>query len=78
MTAQAASRPPEECAMQLNDGQKKLLEWVEAKQPVIGMFHVMTDIKPMIDGGFIESRPVPRSKGQLVITDQGKAALTRH
>jgi hypothetical protein len=64
--------------MQLNGEQKRLLEWVEAKQPVIGIFHVMTDIKPMIDNGFIESRPVPRSKGQLVITDLGKAALTTH
>ena len=36
----------------------------------------MTDIKPMIDGGYIESRPTPRSKGQLVITDLGKAAIT--
>jgi hypothetical protein len=62
--------------MELNGQQKKLLQWVEAKQPVIGMFHVMTEIKPMIDGGFIESRPAPRSKGQLVITDAGKAALT--
>ena len=60
--------------MQLNAGQKKLVEWVEAKQPVLGMFHVMTDLKPMIDGGFIESRPTPRSKGRLVITEAGKAA----
>lgn len=64
--------------MQLNPEQKKLLEWIEAKEPVLGMFHVMTDLKPMIDGGFIESRPVPRTKGQLLITDQGKAALTKH
>ena len=35
----------------------------------------MANIKPMIDGGFIESRPVPRSKGQLVITAAGKAVL---
>ncbi len=62
--------------MELNGQQKKLLQWVEAKQPVIGMFHVMTEIKPMIDVGFIENRPAPRSKGQLVITDAGKAALT--
>ncbi len=62
--------------MQLNGEQRRLLEWVDAKQPVIGLFHVMTDIKPMIDGGFIESRPAPRSKGQLVITDLGKAAIT--
>ena len=64
--------------MQLNGEQKRLLEWVEAKQPVIGMFHVMTDIKPMIDGGYIERLPVPGSKGRLVITDMGKAALTLH
>jgi hypothetical protein len=64
--------------MQLNGEQKKLLEWVEAKQPVIGIFHVMTDIAPMIDGGLIEARPVPRTKGQLVITDAGRAALTLH
>lgn len=61
--------------MQLNAEQKKLLEWVEAKEPTLGIFHVMTDLKPMIDGGFIESRPIPRSKGQLVITDAGRAAL---
>ena len=62
--------------MELNGHQKKLLQWVEAKQPVIGLFHVMTEIKPMIEVGLIENRPVPRSKGQLVITDAGKAALT--
>jgi hypothetical protein len=62
--------------MELNGQQKKLLEWIDAKQPVIGLFHVMTDIKPMIDHGFIEARPIPRSKGQLVVTDAGKAALT--
>ncbi|UDL94896.1 MULTISPECIES: hypothetical protein [Lichenihabitans] len=64
--------------MQLNGEQKRLLEWVDAKQPVIGIFHVMTDIKPMIDNGFIEARPSPRAKGQLVLTDLGKAALTTH
>ncbi len=64
--------------MQLNGEQKRLLQWVEAKQPVIGIFHVMTDIKPMIESGFIENRPAPRSKGQLVITEAGKAALTTH
>lgn len=62
--------------MSLNGEQKKLLEWVEAKQPVLGLFHVMTDLAPMIDEGFIEKRPAPRSKGQLVITDAGKAALS--
>ncbi len=41
--------------MQLNVEQKKLLQWIEAKQPVIGIFHVMTDIRPMIDKGLIES-----------------------
>ena len=61
--------------MQLNGQQKKLLEWVEAKQPVLGLFHNMENIKPMIDGGFIENRPVPRAKGQLVITLAGKALL---
>jgi hypothetical protein len=64
--------------MQLNGEQKKLLQWVEARQPIIGMFHVMTDIKPMIDNGLIESRPASGAKGQLVITDAGKAALTVH
>ena len=62
--------------MELNGQQKKLLEWIDAKQPVIGLFHVMTDIKPMIDGGLIEAKPTPRSKGQLVVTDAGKTALT--
>jgi hypothetical protein len=64
--------------MQLNTEQRKLLQWIEAKQPVLGFFHVMTDLKPMIDGGFVEAKPTPRSKGQLVITDAGKAALTAH
>lgn len=62
--------------MQLNGEQKKLLAWVEASQPRIGFFHVMTDIKPMIDKGLIESRPAHGSKGQLVITNAGIAALT--
>ena len=64
--------------MSLDRDQRKLLQWIEAKQPVIGLFHNMTNIKPMIEGGLIESRPVPRSKGQLVIPDVGKAALTAH
>ena len=34
--------------MQLNVDQKKLLRWIEAKQPVIGIFHVMTDLRPMM------------------------------
>jgi hypothetical protein len=62
--------------MQLNVEQKKLLRWIEAKQPVIGIFHVMTDLRPMIDKGLIESRPVVGAKGRLVITDVGKTALT--
>jgi hypothetical protein len=62
--------------MQLSGEQKKLLKWIEARQPRIGMFHVMTDIKPMIDRGLIESRPTNGAKGQLVITDAGKTALT--
>lgn len=62
--------------MTLDGQQVKLLKWVEAKQPVIGIFHVMTDIKPMIDGGYIENRPVPRQKGQLLLTDAGKALLS--
>ena len=63
--------------MQLNGDQRDLLKWVEAKEPVLGVFHNMANIKPMIDGGFIETRPVPRTKGRLVITDAGKAALTK-
>ena len=62
--------------MQLNVEQKKLLRWIEAKQPVIGIFHVMTDLRPMIDKGLVESRPVVGAKGRLVITDVGKTALT--
>ena len=61
--------------MQLNVEQKKLLRWIEAKQPVIGIFHVMTDLRPMIDKGLIESRPVAGARGRLVITDVGKTAL---
>ena len=64
--------------MSLDRDQRKLLQWIEAKQPVIGLFHNMANIKPMIEGGLIENRPVPRSKGQLVITNEGKAALTAH
>ena len=79
MSGQATLVPPmEEILMQLNGEQKKLLEWVEAKQPIIGLFHVMTNIAPMISSGLIETRPVPRSKGQLVITDAGRVALTLH
>jgi len=36
----------------------------------------MTDLRPMIDKGPIESRPVVGAKGRLVITDVGKTALT--
>jgi hypothetical protein len=62
-------------AMQLNVEQKKLLRWVEAKQPVLGIFHVMTDLRPMIDKGLIESRPVVGAKGRLLITEVGRNAL---
>jgi hypothetical protein len=61
--------------MQLNVEQKKLLQWIEAKQPVLGIFHVMTDLRPMIDKGLVESRPVVGAKGQLLITEIGKNAL---
>ena len=61
--------------MQLDVHQQKLLRWVEAKEPVLGIFHNMSEIKPMIEGGFIENRPVPRQKGQLVLTQAGRAAL---
>jgi len=61
--------------MQLNVEQKKLLRWVEAKQPVLGIFHVMTDLRPMIDKGLIESRPVVGAKGRLLITEVGRNAL---
>ena len=61
--------------MHLEPSQKKVLEWIEAPQPVIGLFHVMTDIKPMIETGLVERRPVLPSKTQLVITNLGKAAL---
>jgi hypothetical protein len=67
-----------EAKMQLNGEQRRLLQWIEAKEPVIGVFHVMTDLAPMIRDGLIENRPVPRSKGQLVLTEAGKAALTKH
>ena len=61
--------------MQLDVHQQKLLRWVEAKEPVLGIFHNMSEIKPMIEGGFIENRPVPRQKGKLILTEAGKAAL---
>jgi hypothetical protein len=37
--------------MQLNVEQKKPLQWIEAKQPVLGIFHLTTDLPPMIDKG---------------------------
>ena len=63
--------------MQLNTSHRKVLEWIDAQQPVIGMFHVMTDIKPMIEEGFVERRKVLPAKSQLILTDRGKAALTQ-
>ncbi len=61
--------------MQLDVHQQKLLRWVEAKEPVLGIFFNMSELDPMIHGGFIEKRPVPRQKGQLVLTEAGRAAL---
>ncbi len=61
--------------MQLDNNQQKLLRWVEAKEPVLGIFFNMSEFDPMIHGGFIEKRFVPRQKGQLVLTEAGKAAL---
>ncbi len=61
--------------MQLDNNQQKLLRWVEAKEPVLGIFFNMSELDPMIHSGFIEKRPVPRQKGQLVLTDAGRAAL---
>lgn len=75
MAVQAAASQ-KEADMQLNGEQRRLLQWIEAKEPVLGVFHVMTDLAPMIREGLVESRPVPRAKGQLVITEAGKAALT--
>ncbi|WP_237478574.1 hypothetical protein [Lichenibacterium dinghuense] len=61
--------------MQLDTNQTKLLRWVEAKEPVLGIFFNMSELDPMISGGLVEKRPVPRQKGQLVLTEAGKAAL---
>ncbi len=61
--------------MQLDMNQTKLLRWIEAKEPVLGIFFNMSELDPMIRGGLIEKRPVPRQKGQLVLTAAGKAAL---
>ena len=61
--------------MQLDVHQQKLLRWVEAKEPVLGIFFNMSELDPMIAGGFIEKRPVPRQKGQLVLTPAGRTAL---
>jgi hypothetical protein len=61
--------------MQLDVHQQKLLRWVEAKQPVLGIFFNMSELNPMIHGGLVEKRPVPRQKGQLVLTEAGRAAL---
>ena len=49
--------------MQLDVHQTKLLRWVEAKEPVLGIFFNMVELDPMIHGGFIEKRPVPRPEG---------------
>jgi len=61
--------------MELNASHRKVLEWIEATQPVIGIFHVMTDIAPMIAKGLVEQRSLMPSKRQLLITDAGRAAL---
>lgn len=61
--------------MQLDTNQQKLLRWVEAKEPVLGIFFNMSELDPMIHGGLVEKRPVPRQKGQLVLTEAGRAAL---
>ena len=61
--------------MQLDVHQHKLLRWVEAKEPVLGIFFNMSELDPMIAGGFIEKRPVPRQKGQLILTQAGRAVL---
>jgi hypothetical protein len=63
--------------MQLTPSHQKVLEWIEAQQPVIGMFHVMTEIGPMIANGLVEQRSVLPSKRQLIITEAGRAALKR-
>jgi hypothetical protein len=62
--------------MQMTLSHRKVLEWIEAQQPIIGLFHVMTDIKPMIDQGLVERRPVLPAKSQLILTPRGRAALT--
>ena len=62
--------------MDLSREQVRLLMWVEEKRPTIGIFHNMSNIDALIETGLIENRPVPRCKGQLVITATGKAALT--
>ena len=61
--------------MQLDSNQQKLLRWVGAKEPVLGIFFNMSELDPMIAGGLVEKRPVPRQKGQLVLTAAGRAAL---
>lgn len=61
--------------MQLDINQQKLLRWVKAKEPVLGIFFNMSELDPMIADGLLEKRPVPRQKGQLVITAAGCAAL---
>ena len=40
--------------MQLDNNQQKLLRWVEAKEPVLGIFFNMSELDPMIRDRFIE------------------------
>ena len=61
--------------MELTDSSIRLLQWVETREPVLGMFHVMTDIRPLVTRGLIQIETIVPSRRKLRITDAGRAAL---
>jgi hypothetical protein len=63
--------------MEITESRVRVLEWIATRQPVIGVFHVMTDIAPMIAHGLVEQRNIAPAQRQLTLTDDGRAALER-
>jgi hypothetical protein len=63
--------------MELTESRMRVLEWIATREPVIGVFHVMTDIAPMIAHGLVEQKKIAPAQRQLMLTDDGRAALER-
>jgi hypothetical protein len=61
--------------MELTDSTLRLLQWISSREPVLGMFHVMTDIRPLIAEGLIEMETIVPSQRKLRITEAGRARL---